>query len=37
LGTRIKVINITLLPALIILFGLVYGWRRTQRNRRQRP
>jgi ABC-type uncharacterized transport system involved in gliding motility auxiliary subunit len=37
LGTRIKVINITLLPILIILFGLVYGWRRTQRNRRQRP
>lgn len=37
LGTRIKVINITLLPILISLFGLVYGWRRTQRNRRQRP
>jgi ABC-type uncharacterized transport system involved in gliding motility auxiliary subunit len=37
LGTRIKVINITLLPALISLFGLVYGWRRTRRNRRQRP
>jgi ABC-type uncharacterized transport system involved in gliding motility auxiliary subunit len=37
LGTRIKVINITLLPVLISLFGLVYGWRRTQRNRRQRP
>lgn len=37
LGTRIKVINITLLPILISLFGLFYGWRRTQRNRRQRP
>jgi ABC-type uncharacterized transport system involved in gliding motility auxiliary subunit len=37
LGTRIKVINITLLPILISLFGLVYGWRRTRRNRRQRP
>jgi ABC-type uncharacterized transport system involved in gliding motility auxiliary subunit len=37
LGTRIKVINITLLPILIVLFGVVYGWRRTQRNRRQRP
>lgn len=37
LGTRIKVINITLLPTLIILLGIAYGWRRTQRNRRQRP
>jgi ABC-type uncharacterized transport system involved in gliding motility auxiliary subunit len=36
LGTRIKVINITLLPTLIILLGIAYGWRRTQRNRRQR-
>jgi ABC-type uncharacterized transport system involved in gliding motility auxiliary subunit len=37
LGLRLKVINIVLLPLMIILFGLVYGWRRTQRNRRARP
>jgi ABC-type uncharacterized transport system involved in gliding motility auxiliary subunit len=37
LGLRLKVINIVLLPLMIILFGLVYGWRRTRRNRRARP
>lgn len=37
MGTRIKVIDIVLLPMLIVIFGLLYGWRRTQRNRRQRP
>lgn len=36
LGTRLKVINIVLLPILITVFGLLYGWRRTRRNRRQR-
>ena len=36
LGTRLKVINIVLLPVLITVFGLLYGWRRTRRNRRQR-
>jgi ABC-type uncharacterized transport system involved in gliding motility auxiliary subunit len=36
LGMRLKVINIVLLPMLITVIGLLYGWRRTQRNRRQR-
>lgn len=36
LGTRLKVIDIVLLPALITLLGLMYGWKRTRRNRRQR-
>jgi gliding motility-associatede transport system auxiliary component len=36
LGTRLKVINIVLLPSLITVLGLLYGWRRTRRNRRQR-
>ena len=36
LGTRLKVINIVMLPALITLVGLIYGWKRTRRNRRQR-
>ncbi|HKT29759.1 Gldg family protein [Dyella sp.] len=36
LGTRLKVINIVVLPVLITLVGLMYGWRRTRRNRRQR-
>lgn len=35
LGMRLKFINIVLVPALITLFGLVYGWRRSQRNRRR--
>jgi ABC-type uncharacterized transport system involved in gliding motility auxiliary subunit len=35
LGARIKWINIVLIPALIALFGLVYGWRRTRRSRRR--
>ncbi|GLQ52158.1 Gldg family protein [Dyella flava] len=37
LGLRLKVINIVLLPLLITLVGLLYGWRRTRRNRRERP
>lgn len=36
LGTRLKVINIVMLPALITVVGLMYGWKRTRRNRRQR-
>jgi ABC-type uncharacterized transport system involved in gliding motility auxiliary subunit len=36
LGTRLKVVNIVMLPALITLVGLMYGWKRTRRNRRQR-
>ncbi|GAB2569365.1 GldG family protein [Dyella jejuensis] len=36
LGTRLKVLNIVALPLLIILGGLLYGWRRTRRNRRER-
>jgi ABC-type uncharacterized transport system involved in gliding motility auxiliary subunit len=35
LGMRLKFINIVLVPALITLFGLAYGWRRSQRNRRR--
>ncbi len=33
LGLRVKVINIVAVPALIILIGLLYGWRRTRRSR----
>lgn len=36
LGTRLKVVNIVLLPVLITLMGLMYGWKRTRRNRQQR-
>ncbi|MBD8899222.1 GldG family protein [Rhodanobacter sp. DHG33] len=36
LGIRLKVINIVLVPALVALLGLLYGWRRTRRNRRRR-
>ena len=36
LGTQLKVMNIVMLPALITLVGLMYGWKRTRRNRRQR-
>lgn len=35
LGLRLKFINIVLVPALIALFGLLYGWRRSRRNRRR--
>ena len=35
LGLRIKVINIVLVPALVTLIGLLYGWRRTRRSRRR--
>jgi len=36
LGVRLKVINVVLVPALVALFGLLYGWRRMRRNRRRR-
>lgn len=36
LGLRLKVINIVLVPALVVLIGLVYGWRRTRSSRRRR-
>jgi ABC-type uncharacterized transport system involved in gliding motility auxiliary subunit len=36
LGLRLKVINITLVPGLLVLVGLLYGWRRTRRSRRRR-
>ncbi|WP_199535720.1 Gldg family protein [Dyella psychrodurans] len=36
LGMQLKMINIVLLPMLITAIGLLYGWRRTRRNRRQR-
>lgn len=35
LGLRLKVINIVVVPALVALLGLLYGWRRTRRNRRR--
>ncbi|MET0936377.1 MAG: Gldg family protein [Luteibacter sp.] len=34
LGLRLKFINIVLVPGLVALFGLFYGWRRTRRARR---
>jgi ABC-type uncharacterized transport system involved in gliding motility auxiliary subunit len=36
LGVRLKVLNIVAMPLLITIVGLLYGWRRTRRNRRQR-
>ncbi|TAL83458.1 MAG: ABC transporter [Rhodanobacter sp.] len=36
LGLRLKVINIVLVPALVVLIGLLYGWRRARRSRRRR-
>jgi ABC-type uncharacterized transport system involved in gliding motility auxiliary subunit len=35
LGLRLKFINIILVPALVAIFGLVFGWRRTRRVRRE--
>ncbi|WP_158886129.1 Gldg family protein [Rhodanobacter sp. L36] len=35
LGFRIKFINIVLVPALVILLGLIYGWRRSRRSRQR--
>ncbi|MEO8997893.1 MAG: Gldg family protein [Rhodanobacter sp.] len=36
LGLRVKFINIVLVPALVVLIGLLYGWRRTRRSRQRR-
>ncbi|MDR3445902.1 Gldg family protein [Dyella sp.] len=36
LGLRLKFINIVLIPVLVTLFGLLYGWRRSRRSRRKR-
>ena len=33
LGMRLKFINIVLVPIFVTLFGLLYGWRRSRRNR----
>jgi ABC-type uncharacterized transport system involved in gliding motility auxiliary subunit len=30
------VLNIVALPLVITIIGLLYGWRRTRRNRRER-
>ncbi|MDE2154709.1 MAG: Gldg family protein [Xanthomonadaceae bacterium] len=35
LGMRLKFINIVLVPALVALLGLLYGWRRTRRSRQR--
>ncbi|MFZ0869477.1 MAG: Gldg family protein [Rhodanobacter sp.] len=35
LGLRLKFINIVLVPALVTLIGLLYGWRRTRRSRQR--
>lgn len=35
LGLRLKFINIVLVPGLVILIGLLYGWRRSRRNRQR--
>src|SRR5690242_1403500 len=36
LGLRLKVINIVLVPALVTLIGLLYGWRRVRQSRSRR-
>ena len=36
LGLRLKVINIVLVPGLVVLFGLLYGWRRSRRSQQRR-
>lgn len=35
LGLRLKFINIVLVPSLVTLAGLLYGWRRSRRSRRR--
>lgn len=35
LGLRLKFINIVVVPALVILIGLLYGWRRVRRGRQR--
>jgi ABC-type uncharacterized transport system involved in gliding motility auxiliary subunit len=36
LGLRVKFVNIVVVPALVILLGLLYGWRRNRHSRRRR-
>ena len=36
LGLRLKFINIVLVPVLVALIGLLYGWRRSRRSRQRR-
>jgi ABC-type uncharacterized transport system involved in gliding motility auxiliary subunit len=36
LGLRVKFINIVLVPALVVLIGLLYGWRRSRHSRQRR-
>ncbi|OOG61262.1 ABC transporter [Rhodanobacter sp. B04] len=36
LGLRVKFINIVLVPVLVVLIGLLYGWRRSRFSRRRR-
>jgi len=36
LGLRLKFINIVLIPSLVTIIGLLYGWRRSRRSRRRR-
>ena len=36
LGVRLKIVNIVLVPALVALLGLLYGWRRLRSNGRRR-
>ncbi|HWX66962.1 MAG TPA: Gldg family protein [Rhodanobacter sp.] len=36
LGLRVKFINIVLVPALVVLIGLLYGWRRNRYSRQRR-
>ncbi len=36
LGLRVKVVNIVLMPVLVVLVGLLYGWRRTRHSRLRR-
>lgn len=36
LGLRVKVVNIVLVPALVVLLGLLYGWRRNRHSRQRR-
>ena len=36
LGLRVKVLNIVLVPMLVVLIGLLYGWRRSRHSRQRR-
>ncbi len=37
LGTRLKLVNIALIPAIVMIFALVYGYRRRQRRDQPGP